>query len=89
MVWHLIAGHDIVADYSSSASTRELSSFKFGLCLFLPMYSRTIMIDRYCAFTELEEDAYELGVMSKFFTGMKMIFASVPQLHEVFHRVHK
>ena len=62
----------------------ELSSFEFGLCLFLPIYSRTIVIDRYGIFIALEEDVYELGVMSKFFTGMKMIFASVPQLHEVF-----
>ena len=57
----------------------ELSSFEFGLRLFLPIYSRTIVIDRYGVFTALEEDAYELGVMSKFFTGMKMIFVSVPQ----------
>ena len=37
------------------------------------------MIDRYSVFTALEEDVYELGVMSKFFTGMKTIFASVPR----------
>ena len=36
------------------------------------------MIDRYGVITLSEEDVYELGVMSKFFTGMKMIFASVP-----------
>ena len=55
----------------------KLSSFEFGLHLFLQIYSRTIVIDRYSVFTALEEDVYELGVMSKFFTGMKMIFASV------------
>ena len=42
----------------------ELSSFEFGLCLFLPIYSRTIMIDRHGIFTASEEDVYELGVMS-------------------------
>ena len=57
----------------------ELSSFEFDLHLFLLIYSRTIVIDRYGIFTGLEEDVYELGVMSKFFTGMKMIFVSVPQ----------
>ena len=57
----------------------EFSSFEFGLRLFLPIYSRTIVIDRYGIFTALEEDVYKLGVMSKFFTEMKMIFASVPQ----------
>ena len=56
----------------------ESSSSEFSLCLFLPIYSRTTVIDRYGAFTALEEGVYELGVMSKFFTGMKMIFASVP-----------
>ena len=70
MVWHLIARHDSV-DYSSSESAMELSSFEFGLQLFLPIYSRTTVIDRYGVFTALEEDVYELGVMSKFFTGMK------------------
>ena len=57
----------------------ELSSSEFGLRLFLPIYSRTTVIDRYSVFTALEEDVYELGVMSKFFTGMKMVFASVPR----------
>ena len=57
----------------------ELSSFEFGLRLFLPIYSRTIVIDKYCVFTALEEHVYELEVMSNFFTGMKMIFASVPR----------
>ena len=42
----------------------ELSSFEFSLCLFLPIYSRTIVIDRYSVFTALEEDVYKLGVMS-------------------------
>ena len=45
----------------------ELSSFEFGLRLLLPIYSRTIVIDRYGIFTALEEDVYELGVMSKFY----------------------
>ena len=67
----------------------ELSSFEFGLHLFLPIYSRTIVNDRYGIFTALEDDVYELGVMSTFFTGMKMISVSLPQLHEVFYRVHK
>ena len=66
----------------------EFSSFEFGLHLFLSIYSRTTVIDRYGIFTMLEEDVYELGVMSKFFTGTKMIFA-VCNLQEVFHRVHK
>ena len=57
----------------------ELSSFEFGLHLFLLIYSRTIVIDRYGVFTALEEDVYKLVVMSKFFTGMKMILASVLQ----------
>ena len=56
----------------------EISSFEFGLRLFLPIYY-SIVIDRYRVFTALEEDVYELGVMPKFFTGMKMIFASVPR----------
>ena len=42
----------------------ELSSFEFGLRLILPIYSRTIVIDRYGVFTASEEDVYELGVMS-------------------------
>ena len=42
----------------------ELSSFEFGLRLSLPIYSRTIVIDRYGVFTALEEDVYELEVMS-------------------------
>ena len=37
------------------------------------------MIDRYGVFAVLEEDVYKLGEMSKFFTRMKMIFASVPR----------
>ena len=37
----------------------ELSCFEFGLRLFLPIYSRTMVI-------ALEEDVDELGVMSKF-----------------------
>ena len=57
----------------------ELSSFECGLHLFLPIYSRTVVIDRYGVFTVLEEDVYELGVTSMFFTGMKMIFVSVPR----------
>ena len=44
----------------------ELSSFEFSLRLFLPIYSRTIVIDKYGIFTALEEDVSELGVMSKF-----------------------
>ena len=42
----------------------ELSSFEFCLRLFLLIYSRTIVIDRYGIFTASEEDVYELGVMS-------------------------
>ena len=42
----------------------ELSSFEFGLRLFLLIYSRTIVIDRYGVFTASEEDVYQLGVMS-------------------------
>ena len=45
----------------------ELSSFEFGLRLFLPIYSRAIMIDRYGTFTAFEKDIYKLGVMSKFY----------------------
>ena len=57
----------------------ELSSFESGLRLFsVPIYSRTTVIDRYSVFTALEEDVCKLGVMSKFFTGMKIIFVSVP-----------
>ena len=44
----------------------KLSSVEFGLRLFLPIYSRTTVIDRYSVFTSLEEDVSELGVMSKF-----------------------
>ena len=47
------------------------------------------MIDRYGVFTALEEDVCELGVMSKFFTGMKMIIASVPRRAIFIKRVHK
>ena len=78
MVWHLIARCNSI-DYSLSGSAIKLSSFEFGLRLFLLIYSRTTVIDRYGFFTALKEDVYELRVMSKFFTGMKMIFASVPQ----------
>ena len=39
----------------------ELSSFEFGLCLLLPICSRTIVTDRYGVFTALEDDVYELG----------------------------
>ena len=42
----------------------ELSSFEFSLHLFLPIYSRTIVIDRYSVFTSSEEDVCELEVMS-------------------------
>ena len=45
----------------------EFRSFEFSLHLYLPIYSRTILIDRYGVFTALEEDVYELGVMSKFY----------------------
>ena len=34
----------------------ELSYFEFGLHLFLPIYSRTIVIDRCSIFAALEED---------------------------------
>ena len=60
MIWHLIA-RLVSVDYSSSGSTMELSSFEFSLHLFLLIYSRTIVIDRYGVFTALEEDVYELG----------------------------
>ena len=42
----------------------EISSFEFGLHLFLLICSRTIVIGRYGIFTALEEDVYQLGVMS-------------------------
>ena len=42
----------------------ELNFFEFSLCLFLPIYSRTTVIDRYGVFTASEEDVYGLGVMS-------------------------
>ena len=42
----------------------ELSSFESSLRSFLPIYSRTIVIDRYGVFTASEEDVYELGVIS-------------------------
>ena len=42
----------------------ELSSFEFGLHLFLLIYSRTTVIDRYSVFTALVEDVYKLEVMS-------------------------
>ena len=70
----------------------ELSSFEFHLRLFLLIYSRTIVIDRYGIFTALEEDLYELGVMSKFYYLNENDFCIstvVCDLHEVFHRVHK
>ena len=70
----------------------ELNSFEFGLRLFLLIYSRTIVIDRYGIFTALEEDVYELGVMSKFYYWNENDFCIstvVCDLHEVFHRVHK
>ena len=63
VVWHLFAGCNSI-DYRSSGSAIELSSFEFGLYLFLPIYSRTIAIDRYSVFTVSDEDVYKLGVMS-------------------------
>ena len=45
----------------------EFGSFEFGLHLFLLIYARTIVIDRYSIFTALEEDVYKLAVMSKFY----------------------
>ena len=41
----------------------ELSSFEFGLHVFLPIYSRTTVTEEYSIFTVLEEDVYELGAM--------------------------
>ena len=70
----------------------ELSSFEFGLRLFLPIYSRTTVIDRYGIFTALEEDVYELGVMSKICYWNENDFCvstAVCNLHQVFHRVCK
>ena len=70
----------------------KLSSFEFGLRLFLPICSRTIVIDRYGVFTALEEDVYELGVMSEFCYWNENDFCvstAVCDLHEVFDRVHK
>ena len=70
----------------------ELSSFEFGLCLFLLIYSRTIVTDRYGFFTVLEEDVSELGEMSKFYywnENYLCVSTTVCNLHEVFHRVHK
>ena len=62
----------------------KLSFFYFGLRL--PIYSRTIVIDRYGVFTALEKDAYELGVMSKFYYWNENDFCvstAVRGLHEV------
>ena len=70
----------------------ELSSFEFGLHLFLPIYSRTIVIDKSGVFTALQEDVYELGVMSKFYYWNENDFCigtTVWDLYEVFHKVHK
>ena len=70
----------------------ELSSFEFSLHLFLPIFSRTIVIDRYGVFTALEEDVYKLGVMSKFYHWNENDFCvstAVCNLYEVFHRVYK
>ena len=70
----------------------ELNSFEFSLHLFLPIYSRTIVTDRYSVFTALEEDVCKLGVMSKFYywNGNDFCISTmVCNLHEVFHRVHK
>ena len=64
----------------------ELRSFEFGSHLFLPIYSRTIVIDRYSVFTALEEDDDELGVMSKFYYWNENNFCistTVCDLHEV------
>ena len=41
--------------------------WNLSLRLLLPIYSRTMVIDRYSVFTALEEDVYKLGVMSKFY----------------------
>ena len=71
----------------------ELNSIEFGLCLFLPIYSNsTVVTDRYGVFTVLEEDVYELGVMSKFYYWNENEFCAstaVCDLHKVFHTVHK
>ena len=56
-VQHLIVGRDSV-DYSSSGSAMELSSFEFSLHLFLPIYSRTVVIDMYNVFTGLKENIW-------------------------------
>ena len=68
------------------------SEFSLCLCLFLLIYSRTIVIDRYSIFTALEEDVYELRIMCKFYYWNEHDFCIstvVCNLHEVFHRVHK
>ena len=70
----------------------EFSSFLFGLHLFLLICSGIIVIGRYGIFTVLEEDVYELGVMSKFYYWNENDFCvstAVCDLHEVFHRFHK
>ena len=70
----------------------ELSSFEFGLRLFLLIYSRTIVIDRFSFFTALEEDFYELGVVSKFYYWNENDFCigtTECNPYEVFHKVHK
>ena len=70
----------------------ELNSFKFGLHLFLLIYSRTIVIDRYSVFTALEKDVYELEVMSKFYFWNGKYFCintAVYNSHGIFHRVYK
>ena len=68
----------------------ELSSFEFSLHLFLLIYSRTIVIDRYGIFTALEKDVYKLRWCLNFITGMKTfcVGTAVCDLHKVFHRVH-
>ena len=70
----------------------ELSSFEFGLRLFLPIYSRTIVIERCSVFKTVEEDVYELGVVSKFYHWNENDFCvstMVCNLYDVFHKVHK
>ena len=87
MVWHLLQSAIALI---TAESAMELNSFEFGLCLFLSICSRTIMIDRYGIFIALEEMSMNWVVMSKFYYWNENDFCistAVCNLHEVFHKV--
>ena len=70
----------------------ESISLEFSLRLFLLIYSRIIVIDKYGVFTALEKDVHKLGIKSKFYYWNENDFCkctTICDLQEACHRVHK